>query len=268
MLFRSGSGAKVLLTVTSGKITNAVVTAGGKGYTYGQVDLETPLTNSITDFARLIPIIPPEKGHGADIYQELGTDRIMLYARFDDSNKDFPIDTRFAQVGLLKNPTSIGSTTLFEGSQFSSCYALKLISGSGSLTTKTPSIGEIISQQVTDGTAFGYVVSYDTETNVLKYIQDRSLYFNALTYDETDAVGITTRSKVLAFESSSNLIGGQDSGFTASIDTGFTGISTNPSGNKVINLSTYFNKGVALPEINKGSGQVIYLDNKIGRAHV
>ena len=65
-----------------------------------------------------------------------------------------------------------------------------------------------------------------------------------------------------AFESSSNLIGGQDSGFTASIDTGFTGISTNPSGNKVINLSTYFNKGVALPEINKGSGQVIYLDNR------
>lgn len=257
-----GSGGKVLLTVTSGKITNAVVTSGGKGYTYGQVDLQTGIVNSITDYAKLIPIIPPGKGHGFDIYQELGTDRVILYARFDDSTKDFPIDTKFAQVGVLKNPTSIGSTAIYQGSQFSSSYAIKFIPGSGQLTTKTPIVGEIISQQVTGGIAYGYVVSYDNETSVLKYIQDRSLYFNPTTYDETDSVGISTRSKVLAFEASGNSIGGDQSGFTASVDTNFSGISTNPTGNKIVNLGVIFNQGLASPEINKGSGEIIYLDNR------
>jgi len=255
-----GTGGKVVLTVTSGKITNAVVTSGGKGYTFGQVDLETSIVNSITESARLIPIIPPSKGHGFDIYQELGTDRVMLYARFDDSTKDFPIDTKFAQVGILKNPTSIGSTSTFTGNQFSSTYAIKFNSGSVSL--QNPQVGEIISQQVTNGIAYGYVVSYDAETNVLKYIQDRSLYFNTGTYDETDSVGISTRSRVLSFESSANPIGGNISGFSGSVDTGFSGITTNPTGNKLINLGIIFNKGLASPEINKGSGQIIYLDNR------
>ena len=32
--------------------------------------------------------------------------------------------------------------------------------------------------------------------------------------------------------------------------------------NKRINLPTQFRKGIALPEINKGSGDIIYLDNR------
>ena len=34
-----GEGGKVVVDVVNGKITNAVVSAGGKGYTYGMVDL-------------------------------------------------------------------------------------------------------------------------------------------------------------------------------------------------------------------------------------
>lgn len=256
-----GEGAKAVLTVTSGKITDAVVTSGGKGYTYAQVDLETPTVNAVTEYARLLPMIPPQKGHGFDIYEELGTDRIMLYARFDDSDKDFPIDTRFAQVGILKNPTSIGSTALYSGSQFSSTYAIKFSPGSMSVGV-VPTIGEKISQSVSGGIAYGYVVSYDSETEVLKYIQDRSLYYNPTTYDQTDSVGISTRSQVLPFEASSQPIGGSTSGFSASVDTNFIGVSTNPTGNKIINLGVYFNSGLAQPEINKGSGQIIYLDNR------
>ena len=55
--------------------------------------------------SEIIPIIPPKLGHGNDVYTELGTDEIIVYARFDDSTKDFPIDTKFGQVGIVKNPT-------------------------------------------------------------------------------------------------------------------------------------------------------------------
>ena len=108
----------------------------------------------------------------------------------------------------------------------------------------------------------GYIVSYDTDTNVVKYYQDRSLFFNQTTGDQTDYVGVTTNSKVLDFVSSADKIFAPTSGFSASVDTNFSGISTNPSGNKVISLGVNFESGIASPEINKGSGEVIYLDNR------
>jgi hypothetical protein len=113
---------------------------------------------------------------------ELGTDKVLVYARFDDSTKDFPTDTKFAQVGIIKNPTTFSSdTVIFTENQYSSLGAIKL----------DPSLMELqlseeeITQTVTGGTARGYIASYDSETKVLKYFQDRSLYFgNSL--DQTD----------------------------------------------------------------------------------
>ena len=251
-----GTGAKVVIdTDSEGKITKTNVSSGGQGYTYGMVDLGTLGTPSTR--AKLIPIIPPSKGHGFDLYKELGTDKLLVYARFDDSTKDFPTDTKFAQISIIKNPTSIGSTATFTTNQFSSVNAIKVISPTG-----TPTIGEKIEQSVTGGTAKGYIVSYDTDTNVVKYYQDRSLVFNQTTGDQTDYVGVTTNSKMLNFASSADKIIASTSGFTASVDQNFTGISTNPTGNKVISLGVNFESGLASPEINKVSGEIIYLDNR------
>ena len=255
-----GTGAKVVVdTDSNGKIIKTVVSSGGQGYTYGMVDLG-PLGNSgvsANNKAKLIPIIPPSKGHGFDLYKELGTDKLLIYARFDDSTKDFPTDTKFAQISIIKNPTSIGSTATYTANDFSSVNAVKVISPTG-----TPVIGEKIQQTVTGGTAEGYIVSYDTDTNVIKYYQDRSLYFNQTTSDQTDYVGVTTEAKVLAFESSAESIIAPTSGFSANVNQTFTGVSTNPTGNKVISLGVNFTNGLASPEINKGSGEIIYLDNR------
>ena len=252
-----GTGGRVVLDVVGGKITNAVVSSGGKGYTYGIVDLG-PLNSNIvpSKAAKLIPIIPPSKGHGYDLYKELGTDKVLVYARFDDSTKDFPSDTKFAQIGIVKNPTSIGSTNIFAQNQFSSSYAIKFSTANGSL-----SVGDIIRQPVSGGVAIGYVASYDLETKVVKYTRDRSLYFNNGSLDQTDYVGISTNGKVLNFESSSTLVT-TVGGFSGSVDLGFSGITTNPNGSKIINLGVEFTNGIAIPEINKVSGDIVYLDNR------
>ena len=64
-----GSGAKVVLdTNSSGQITKTTVSSGGKDYSFGMVDLG-PIGNSAVsagNYAKLIPIIPPSKGHGFD----------------------------------------------------------------------------------------------------------------------------------------------------------------------------------------------------------
>ena len=253
-----GTGARVRVDVEGGSITNTVVTSGGKDYSYALVDLGSININSIGNSAKLVPIIPPSNGHGYDIYNELGTDRVLVYARFDDSTKDFPVDTSFAQVAIIKNPTSIGSTQIYTENTFTGLYSLKF-----SLISGTPTVGEKIEQVVSGGgRAFGYVASWDSETKVLKYFRDRSLYFNQTTFDQQDYVGISTNGKPFSFEASANQVIGRSSGFSASIDTGFSGISTNPTGAKLINLGVNFTSGMANPEINKGSGDVIYLDNR------
>ena len=251
-----GSGGSVSITATGGVITSAIVTAGGTGYTYGIVDLGSlQPSGSIPNPAKLIPIIPPSKGHGYDIYSELGTDKVLVYARFDDSTKDFPTDTKFAQVGIVKNPTSFNSNIIFTQNQYSSLYSIKLTSSLGG----TPVIGEKITQIRTDGkVAKRYVASYDGETKVLKYFRDRSLYFGNK-FDQTDYNTVTLDSNVSNFESGgANIV---SNSFTASIDTTLNDNKIT-IGNKVIDLGTTFINGLANPEINKNTGDIIYIDNR------
>jgi hypothetical protein len=255
-----GSGGRVSITAVSGKITGTQVIAGGYGYTWGIVDLSSLRTSNSPEnnAAKLIPIIPPSKGHGYDIYSELGTDKVLVYARFDDSTRDFPTDTKFAQVGIIKNPTTFSSDNIvFTENQYSSLGAIGLTSS----FTGTPVIGEEITQVVSRGTARGYVASYDRETRVLKYFQDRSLYFgNSL--DQTDQ---NDHSEVYSFESTGGPISPISGLYSGSVDTSFgspTPTNKVTIGTKVIDLGVTFTAGLANPEINKKTGDIIYIDNR------
>jgi hypothetical protein len=261
-----GTGGRVSLEVdTSGRINNVIVTAGGKNYTFALIDLGTTATTVPGVFAQLIPIIPPSKGHGYDVYTELGADKILIYARFDDSTRNFPIDTEFAQIGVVKNPKIFDATGIttenYEGNTFSGVYGIKLNTVAG-----TVEIGDRIEQQVGNGYAFGYVVSYDEETKVLKYSQDRSLYYQGGNgVNHTDFIGVSsffdsTNGKLLSFNSN-NVVSKSEGGFSASIDSNFSGITTVVS-NKVINLGVEFTSGLANPEINNTTGEIVYIDNR------
>jgi len=251
-----GIGGKVSIeTNSNGEIIGTVVTSGGKGYTYGIVDLGILQPGgSLPNPAKLIPIIPPSYGHGYDLYKELGADKILIYSRFDDSTRDFPIDTKFCQVGILKNPSSFSSSVIFSSSQFSNLYSIKITNENNTL----PVVGEKISQ--TTSGALGYVASYDSETKVLKYFKDRSLYYNKSTDDQRDYIGISNeKNSNVNFISNGNITG--TAGFSGSVDINFSGITTTVN-NKIINLGVEFNNGFANPEINRKTGDILYIDNR------
>jgi len=251
-----GVDGKVLIkTNSSGEIVDAIVTSGGQGYTYGFVDLGIIQPSGSLQYpAKLIPIIPPSYGHGYDLYKELGADKVLIYSRFDDSSRDFPIDTKFCQVGILKNPSNFSSSEIYNGSQFSNSYAIKITNENNIL----PTVGEKISQSTTG--AVGYVASYDYDTKVLKYFKDRSLYFNIGTYDQTDYIGLSTGKNANVTFSSNGIINGEN-GFSGSVDSSYTGITTVVN-NKIINLGISFENGFASPEINKKTGDILYVDNR------
>ena len=199
----------------------------------------------------MIPIIPPSKGHGYDVYTELGTDRVLVYSRFDDSTKDFPVDTKFAQVGIVQNPKEYSGVTTYTGSTYSALYALKLANG----YTGTPTVGETVSQtQSATDIAKGYVASYDSTTKVLKYFRDRSLFLtNGVNQEDRTTIGVD--SKIVEFNNSDSIT--FTSATSTTVSAGFTGSSENG-----VNLGVTFTGGLANPEINKKTGDIIYIDNR------
>jgi len=256
-----GTGGKVrILTNTQGQIISAQVTNGGYGYSYGRVDLSS-INGSTTKFAKLTPIIPPSKGHGFNAYKELGTDKVLIYTRFDASSYDFASDTRFAQVGLIRNPTAVGvaGTNYLQSSEFSGLKAIKFTGD----TSQALGIGTAIEQNITGvGTARGYVASYDIDTRVIKYFQDRSLVYNQSTFDATDSRDVAKQAPVIDFQSGASANAVTSTAFSVSVDATFSGISTTTPAGKVVDLGVQFTNGVADGEINKRSGEIIYLDNR------
>ena len=152
--------------------------------TFGTVDLAEGLTGSTSPVFNVI--IPPPGGHGHDIYSELGAYNVLAYSRYenDTDNPDFITGNQFARVGLVENPQQFGSTALLSSDKAAATYALRLTGTGYSSVTFTPD-GEITQTVGLGSTAVGRVISYDQNTGVLKYWQDRSnVGFNS---DGTDA---------------------------------------------------------------------------------
>lgn len=269
-----GDGAECTIVINNdAKVESVTISNGGSGYTYASIDLvsgNVP-TGSLSPLFDVI--IPPPGGHGADIYKELGATNVLIYSRIenDDQNPDFVTGTSVARIGIIENPQAFESTTIISEDRVSSVYALKLKGLSPNVDDyKTTSFEQnaYIRQTVGTGvTAIGRVVSYDAQTGVLKYWQDRSLVgFNT---DGTQKSNPTYGYKLNKFSAtpstggSLRIIGGTKDLY---IDDQF-GSDSSPGISTVINNKTYylgqtFIKGVASPEVQKYSGVVLYVDNR------
>jgi hypothetical protein len=86
------------------------------------------------------------------------------------------------------------------------------------------------------------------------------LFFNQSVYDQTDSTNVALQSPVLAFQSTGDAITGP--GFSVNVDQTFSGISTTTPAGKVVDLGVQFTNGLSDMEINKRSGEIIYIDNR------
>jgi hypothetical protein len=259
-----GSGAEATIVVNNdSKVESITISNGGSGYTYGSVDLVAGNIPTATTNPSFDVIIPPKGGHGADIYRELGAYNVLIYSRIenDNQNPDFIIGNQIARVGIVENPQAYSSTSLLGLDKASAVYALKLTGVGYSAATF---VGDSrITQTIGIGsTSVGRVISYDQNTGVLKYWQDRSLVgFNT---DGTQNTSPTYGFRLNQFTSVPG-VGGttiiQGGSTNLSIDTGFSGLSTSIN-SKTYYLGQSFTSGVANPEVKKYSGNIIYVDNR------
>jgi hypothetical protein len=270
-----GNGALATIVINNeSKVQSITVSNGGSEYTYGTVDLvsgNVPLgtTNPAFDV-----IIPPQGGHGFDIYQELGAYRVMIQTIIenDDQNPDFITGNEYARIGIVQNPLQFNSNTKLSSDKVSALYALKLtgISTPDDYKIAIFEPDTIISQTVGTGiTALGKVASYDSTTGVLKYWQDKTLAgFNFDgSQDQTPTYSLNMNRFVSTPSSGgSTTISGELSNLNLRIDTTF-GTTNSPAESVVINNRTYqlgqsFIQGVSQPEVKKYSGNVLFVNQR------
>lgn len=263
------------------KVDSITVSNGGSGYTYATVDFKSIGIESNGGIEPAFNvIIPPNGGHGYDIYTELGAYNVLIYSRIENDlqDPDFIIGNQIARVGVIENPEAYGSNsnTLLQLDKASAVYALKLVGLSNQTDYKniTYTPDSTITQTVSTGnTAVGRVISYDKNTGVLKYWQDRTM--SGFNYDGTQnnspEYGFNTFD-FTAFPGTggnTQIIGGKINGVSVNlgIDTTFgssenPGISTALNNNTTYYLGQPFINGVSTPEVKKYSGNIIYIDNR------
>jgi hypothetical protein len=165
------------------------------------------------------------------------------------------------------NPLSYDSNSILTGNKYSAISALKL-TGVNNENDYRAAIFEpdsYITQQVGTGiTAVGRVVSYNQETGVLKYWQDRTLFgFN---FDRSQNKNSTYGFSKVNFttnvtpQGSMNILGSSNN-VSLKVDTNFSGISTTIN-NRKYNLGQLFDEGISNPEVKPHSGSIVYVDNR------
>jgi len=247
-----GTGGVVeLVTNGSGSITSASIQSRGSGYTYANILLgvgnlfsDAGLTTGVGGYsgnAALEAVLPPAGGHGSDHETELNGKRVMTNIRltYAEGSGDFPVDNDFRRIGIIADPVNWGTTTFATADTLSGLKAVK-ISGA----TADYAVDEKIVQTVSGGTAYGTVVSWtlddgSTTDGVLKYIQTNDAH--------------TDQGVVRAFESNAaNAITGESSAASGNVSTAYSGAL----------LGSIFAAGLASPEIENNSGEVIYIENR------
>ena len=259
-----GTGGECTIVINNDqKVDTVTVSNQGQNYTYGNIDLEAGGVPTGTTRPTFNVIQSPPGGHGADIYRELGAYNVLLYSRIENDieNPDFITGNQVARVGVVENPKAT-SGALLSADKATALGALRL-TGTGYSTAAFDADTFITQTVSTATTAVGRVVSYDTNTGVLKFWQDRTMAgFNTVGTAQTNPTyGYELQEFTSSPGTGGNLTIVPTSGSNLAIDTSFTGLST------VINSRTYylgqeFTNGIADPEVKKYSGNIVYVDNR------
>ena len=234
-----GSSGVASVTISSGAIATATVTTAGTGYTFAYIRdadiIAATNAGGSGSGSNLNVIIPPKGGHGKDAVKELGGFFVMLNKSLVgiEGTSDIGVANDFRRIGLLRDPTNFGTTTVATATTRRQIYATIFSSVSGTFTAD-----EEINQATTGAVA--KVIEFDSTNKILYYYQTRF-----------PDVGTDTNGNLTAI-SGANAITGQSSSASA---------TPNTSSSATVNGVT-FASGYANPELAYDSGDIIYVEER------
>ena len=234
-----GSSGVASVVISSGAVASVSITTAGTGYTFAYIrnaDIITA-TNAggAGSGANINVIIPPKGGHGANALKELGAFYVMMNKSLVgiEGTSDIGVTNDFRRIGLVRNPTNFGTTTVASADTRRQIYAAVFSSVSGTFVAD-----EEINQASTG--AVGKVIEYDATNKLLYWVQTRF-----------PDVGTDTNGNATAF-SGANAITGQTSSAAA---TPLVASSTDVNGVSITS-------GYSTPELAADSGDIIYVEER------
>ena len=234
-----GSSGVASVVISSGAVASVSITTAGTGYTFAYIRSEDIIaaTNAggSGSGANINVIIPPKGGHGSDALLELGAFYVMMNKSLVgiEGTSDIGVTNDFRRIGLVRNPTNFGTTTVASADTRRQIYAAVFSSVSGTFVAD-----EEINQASTG--AVGKVIEYDATNKLLYWVQTRF-----------PDVGTDTNGNATAF-SGANAITGQTSSAAA---TPLTSSSTDVNGVSITS-------GYSTPELAADSGDIIYVEER------
>ena len=160
--------ANATVDVTSGVITDIIMSGFGSNYTYANVSIVSSNTQLGSNATAIAPV-SPIGGHGFDPISELGCSRVMYSVEFNGSENDYiPTDIDYRQVGLVLNPMAQSTYPNFANAAiYKTTTDLVVASGFGAYTPD-----EVIYQgsNVETATFTATVLSFDSASNIIKLI--------------------------------------------------------------------------------------------------
>jgi len=117
-----------------------LVTTAGTGYTFAYIRSADVITATGAGGAgsacNLNVIIPPKGGHGYDAVKELGGFYVMMNKSLTgiEGTSDIGVTNDFRRIGLVRNPTNFGTTTVASADTRRQLYAAVFSSVSGTFT--------------------------------------------------------------------------------------------------------------------------------------
>lgn len=172
-----GTAANANVRVTNGNVTSVFVINPGNGYSVANIT--TNLGNAVIE-----PVISPPDGHGYDSIDELGGIYSLINIRLEQTDADVPPNTKFRQIGLIKDPFDYNTTTVAGASS---------LRNYGNIFISSISNDSLILPGVTFTTSNGAnatIVNY-AGSGVINYIQTRTTSSNLLANFKTIVNGET-----------------------------------------------------------------------------
>lgn len=244
-----GSGCVARVAISLGGVDSVEVVRRGQGYTRatlvfksGQVyksleDLDAninalnPLGNN--NFNSTC-IISPFSGWGKDLAKQLGATSIGIFGDIAFDESDFVNDMEFRQLGIIQNFEY--SDIQYKNNPTLSAHHAVLVSTTGLNYQYMEQIAQTTTTGGVTRIAKGAVIGWDSSNNILRYIQDPDIHAD-------------TNGAMYPFNATNPIIGSASSAtgtvIEDSIDVG----------------GLVFVAGFSLPEINKFTGDIIYISN-------
>lgn len=172
-------------TGTPDGILSVAVTSVGSGYQYATATI----SGAGGSGAELVVSIPPVGGHGKDATFELGGHFVILNVNleYNEGAGDFPLSNDYRQIGILRDATDFGTSTLSTATTRIASYRLEITPLAGTFQPDEDVVGPILL-----GSPAGFIVDYDSVNDIISYIQDETSGFG----DFSGIVGETVTGSV------------------------------------------------------------------------